>query len=534
MTVPAALRRLSPAPHDVLVVGAGIGGLTAAALATNDGLDTVVLEAHNRPGGCAGDFALGGLLFPAGATLLSGFEPGGLHDLVYRRLGLPHRAAPLARAMQVLGPGLRLNLWTHRQRWSEEWRAAFPEKTEVTARFFEWVETMGGVVHRMAARLPVLPPRAPGDVLRLAAALRPETLRILPYLHRTVAQVMDAFDAGTDPRFRAFIDAQLLDATGCTAETCSAVMGAIALDLYHRGCFALPGGAAEIARDLVRALRRDGGQIAFHAVVVALRRDGSGLWSARTADGRLFRARTVIANVPVWDLPALLGDQTPRRLRTAGRLRRHGWGAFVVHAAADPAVLPPEDHVYVQVLPHPGEPLTDGGMCFISVLPPGRRPGTPRAVSVSTHTEAGRWWGLDRDSYRREKAVSTERLLAACERAFSGFRDGLHFVGAATPRTFAHYTLRGGGVVGGLRQDRARALFGAVSHRSGAPGLFLCGDTVFPGQGTIGVTLSGINAWRAMRHTLGLRSALGMPARTGATAESRIEAEPLSRLAAGS
>jgi phytoene dehydrogenase-like protein len=296
----------------------------------------------------------------------------------------------------------------------------------------------------------------------------------------------------------------------------------------------LPGGPAEIARDLVRALRRDGGKIAYNAVVVALRRDRSGVWSARTADGRLCRARTVIANVPVWDLPALLGDQTPRRVRAAGRLRQHGWGAFVVHAAADPAVLPREEHAYVQVLPHPGEPLTEGGMCFISVLPPDRRPGAPRAVSVSTHTEAGRWWGLDRESYLREKMFYTERLLAACERAFPGFRGGLRFVEAATPRTFAHYTLRGGGVVGGLRQDRVRALFGAVSHRSGAPGLFLCGDTVFPGQGTIGVTLSGINAWRSARHGFGLRAGLEMEARTGHSTASGIDAEPLSRLAAGS
>jgi C-3',4' desaturase CrtD len=533
MIAPHTPGKRTSALHDVLVVGAGIGGLTAAALAANDGLDTVVLEAHNRPGGCAGDFALGGVLFPAGATLLSGFEPGGLHDVVYRRLGLRHRAIPLTRAMQVVGPGLRLNLWTHRRWWVEEWRAAFPQETEAATRFFDWAETVGGVLHRMAARLPVLPPRAPSDVLRLAAALRPETLCALPYLHRTVAQVMDGFGAGTDPRFRAFIDAQLLDATGCTAETCAAIMGALALDLYHRGCFALPGGAAEIARDLVRALRRDGGQIVYNAVVIELRRDRAGHWSARTADGRVFRARTVITNVPVWDLPALLGDQTPRRLRAAVRLQRHGWGAFVLHAGVDPAVLPPEEHAYVQVLPQPGAPLTEGGMCFISVLPPARRPGAPRAVSVSTHTEAGRWWGLDRESYLAQKAVYAVRLLAACERAFPGFGGGLRFVGAATPRTFAHYTVRGGGLVGGLRQDRVRALFGAVSHRSGAPGLFLCGDTVFPGQGTIGVTLSGINAWRSARHTLGLRAGLRMRAHIGETADSPCDTEPLPRLVAG-
>ena len=492
--------------HDVVVVGAGIGGLTAAALAAHDGLDTLVLEAHNRPGGCAGDFALGGLLFPAGATLLSGFEPGGLHTWVYRRLGIGHRAVPLARAMTVVASDRRFSLWSDRSRWREAARATFPAAWPAIARFLEWTETVGGAVHRMAGRLPVLPPRTPRDLLRLAAAFRPEMLRTVPLLPRTVAQVMAGSGAPADPAFRQFVDAQLLDATGCEADTCAAVSGAIALDLYHRGCFALPGGPAEIARDLVRALRRDGGAVRFQTVVVALRRGADGVWQVRTADGEVLHACTVVSNVPAWDMPALLGEQTPRRLRHAARLKDHAWGAFVMHAAVDPAVLPAEAHAHFQTLPPPGAPLTEGRMCFITVLPPSRRPAPAgRGVSISTHTEAAGWWGLDRDAYRQRKALYAARLLDACERALPGFRDALRFQRTATPRTFAHYTLRGGGLVGGVRMDRRHALFGAVSHHAGAPGLLLCGDTVFPGQGTIGVTLSGINAWRSVRDALGMR-----------------------------
>ncbi|MFN8559404.1 MAG: hypothetical protein U0531_19395 [Dehalococcoidia bacterium] len=127
-------------------------------------------------------------------------------------------------------------------------------------------------------------------------------------------------------------------------------------------------------------------------------------------------------------------------------------------------------------------------------------------MSVSTHTEVRPWWGLDRTGYEERKAAYVERLLDSCALAFPGFRAGVRTVRAATPRTYAHYTQRRWGIVGGLRQDRRHGLLGAVSHRSGAPGLYLCGDTVFPGQGTIGVTLSGINAWRSARDHLGRHS----------------------------
>jgi len=68
------------------VIGGGIAGLTAAALAQRHGNEVTVYEASREWGGCAGKFERGDYLFPAGATLGMGFEPGGLHDRVLRHL----------------------------------------------------------------------------------------------------------------------------------------------------------------------------------------------------------------------------------------------------------------------------------------------------------------------------------------------------------------------------------------------------------------------------------------------------------------
>ena len=72
----------------VVVVGAGVGGLTTAAVLAKAGLDVKVLEAHIYPGGCAGTFFHQGYRFDAGATLAGGFYPGGPMDLVGQAAGV--------------------------------------------------------------------------------------------------------------------------------------------------------------------------------------------------------------------------------------------------------------------------------------------------------------------------------------------------------------------------------------------------------------------------------------------------------------
>lgn len=92
---------------DVVVVGAGIAGLSAAALLAKAGLGVHLLEAHHQSGGCAGTFRRGPYTFDVGATQVAGLEPGGSHRRLLEHFQLPLPAAtPLDPACVVdLGDG---------------------------------------------------------------------------------------------------------------------------------------------------------------------------------------------------------------------------------------------------------------------------------------------------------------------------------------------------------------------------------------------------------------------------------------------
>ena len=59
------------------MIGAGVGGLVAAACLARSGANVTVLEAQSYVGGCAGTFFRKRYRFDAGATVAAGFGPGG-------------------------------------------------------------------------------------------------------------------------------------------------------------------------------------------------------------------------------------------------------------------------------------------------------------------------------------------------------------------------------------------------------------------------------------------------------------------------
>ena len=79
-----------PRNYDVIVIGAGLGGLSAATYLAREGLDVLLLERHVVPGGYATSFVRGRYEFEVALHELSG-------------IGTPDRRGGLYRYLDYLG-----------------------------------------------------------------------------------------------------------------------------------------------------------------------------------------------------------------------------------------------------------------------------------------------------------------------------------------------------------------------------------------------------------------------------------------------
>ncbi|NUQ39271.1 MAG: amine oxidase, partial [Caldilineales bacterium] len=197
------------------------------------------------------------------------------------------------------------------------------------------------------------------------------------------------------------------------------------------------------------------------------------------------------------DAPPRLRRLPPLPTSASSVAPQDGWGAFMVYVGLDGSLAPADGALHHQVIVR--EPLGEGNSIFLSLSPAWdetRAPAGRRALTISTHTALAPWWTLyeqDRPAYEARKQRYLAAVLDAAEQVFPGLRQA-ELILPGTPVTFERFTRRAGGWVGGFPQT---SLFRAWSPRL-APGLWMVGDSIFPGQSTAAVALGGLRVAAAV------------------------------------
>ncbi|WP_226675049.1 FAD-dependent oxidoreductase [Rossellomorea aquimaris] len=489
--------------NTVVVVGGGIGGLTAAALLGSAGYQVQLLEASREWGGCAGKFQRGKALFPVGATLGMGFEKGGIHQRIFTYLGIefpPHLL--LERVMDVHLPNHTLTFHRNREIHVNELKKAFPEIANQISHFFREVYRIAKEIRKLMGALPALPPQTMREWLELVVSLRPGSLTLIPFFKETMFHLLKKYNLHDHSSFKHFIDGQLIDSMQVGSDHCSLLLGCLALDIYHEGAFYLEGGLYQIAHNLVNAAESVGVNASLGRKVVDIDRDDQDhQWVVSDHRGNEYRAKHVICNVPVQALESLFPSNYGAKLKNylKGKDLEAVWGTMSLYILLKEEVLPDDLPLFSQVCTIQNENMTEGDHLFLSWSHPEDRNRAPegfRTLTVSTHTSLNNW--NTKEKYDCYKEQLQEKMLDSIEAVIPSIRKGIVELYPGAPKAWERFTGRPGGMVGGFPQTNEYALFKSLSHRTPLKNIWICGDSVFPGAGTIGVSVSGYHVFHSI------------------------------------
>ncbi|HEX8441172.1 NAD(P)/FAD-dependent oxidoreductase [Archangium sp.] len=481
--------------YDAVVVGSGFGGLAAALELTRRGARVALCETLNYPGGCASTFRRHGYSFEAGATLFSGLDSEQLFGRWVREYGLDVTVDWLDPLVELRTPGMHLGVYRDRERLHEQLRAFPGAPADALRDFFRLQHQVAQALWPLFDDPTLLPPLDVRALLRHASRALSYT-PLLRWMGRPLGAVLERFGLLRFTPLRTYLDALCQITVQCGATEAEAPFAMAAMDYYWRGTGHVRGGIGRLASALAGAVASGGGEVLFANRVKSLERVPGG-WRVSARRGELF-ARHVVANVLPQGLARMLElppERQPASLRElAGRVGE-GWGAVMLYLVVRaPAGASSSAH-HLELVLDEQAPFIEGNHLFASFsgeADTGRAPPGHRTLTVSTHVALRTLAGKNEAERARHIATIQERMRLGLARLAPEWLENVHHELTASPRTFERFTGREAGAVGGVPRRAGLHHYRTLGPREVMQGLWLVGDSVFPGQSTLATALGGV------------------------------------------
>jgi phytoene dehydrogenase-like protein len=489
------------ASYDVIVIGAGNGGLTAAAGLAQRGVNVLLLERHNVPGGCATSFVRGRFEFEVALHQLSGLgspeKPGPLRGLL-SQLGILDKVDFVEEdtLYRTVVPGkLDVTLKADRAAILATLKERFPAEAASLDKFFDlvWEFCMQMISIYYLHDAEVSKEKYPlyfKYALRTTQEVLDEFLKD-PYLKLAIASYWGY--AGLPPSRLSFTDMAML------------LWAYTEFKPYH-----MKGGSQSLSNAILDTFLNAGGSVRFNCAVKKIIINDGRVQGVMTEEDEEIKADYVISNAST--VATYVDLIEPRyapidKLKLLGS-RSMGPSAFCIYCGL--ARSPQEMGIDVSTQFISTDADIDRQFASWRTLDPPdfcamtcynvadssfSPPGTSQVV-ILTLQYADHWYAVPPAQYAETKYRYAQGLLDVVEKVYPGFTGHVEEMEISTPLTHLRYLGHPGGAFYGFDQyAKDSNLF--ISPLSGISGLYFAGAWV--GMGGFQPTLeSGIAAAKAV------------------------------------
>jgi phytoene dehydrogenase-like protein len=513
----------------IVIIGAGIAGLSAACYARMNGYEATVFEMNDRPGGLCTSWRRGGYTIEGSLNYLLGAAPESPFHRIWRELGAlggrPVKYYDLFTRIESAG-GPALDIHTDAERLAAGLRAVAPEDEAAIDRF-----TRG-----ILACVPCAPPvEKPIELMTFPEKLR-VALGMFPLLRRKGVSLGEFAMRFESPLLRETFPLLRI----INSEDVPLGFRQMSLAQMHVKRAGYPsGGAAGFAGAIEERLKALGGEICYRARVARIIVRDDRAAGVQLADGSEHEADWVISaadgRATIFDmLGGRYVNQRIRRLYETPVARSLVQVAIGVNQSFEdwPASMAGVLLPLGGAQPIAGGTHTHLGVCIYNFTPHLAPPGRTllKAVIPSDHG----WWkdkiilsaatqekkgtadyadrtdwearknlvtqAGNREQYEAEKRTILDTVVAALDRRFPGLAAQVEMTDVATPLTVERYTGNWKGSPLGWDLTTRNFMTSIPKRLPGLGRFLMAGQWVEPGGGIPIVALSGRNAVQLICH----------------------------------
>jgi phytoene dehydrogenase-like protein len=478
----------------VIIIGAGLGGLSTGIYAQLNGYQAHIFEHGNQPGGVSATWKRKGFTIDGGIHFYMGYRPGQpVHDL-YRELGIyqPDRYREMEIYARFLDPALgrSVDLTQDLDRFGAELRAISP----ADAKFIDQFISAAKAFKNADFIAPLAKPpeiNSLWDTAKMMTSMR-KTLKY--YAGRYNQPMYKATQGLNDPWLK-----QLFEYIFLPEVPVWFVLFILGM-LAGRNMALRSDGSAGFARALENRYTDLGGQITYKATVEKILVENDAAVGIRLANGDELRAERVVSAADgyatIFELldGRYVNGEIQERYKTWPLIKPVVMISYGVSRefSDDPwmVVLKSSRDISAGHLVHDWLPIRifNYGPDF---SPPGKT-----VVQVMAESAWQPWQELrnDRAAYKAEKEILSAQVLESLSDLWPGIDQLVEMADVATPYTYWRYTLNRHGAYEGF--DITPESINTKIHRT-LPGLanfHMAGQWVSPGGGVVPTLMTGRHA----------------------------------------